>query len=323
MYLTTLPVDTAIGHILRHNIADSHGRKALAKGRRLQAADVLILKELGLEQVRIAILEASDVHEDAAAQRLAAAVAGAGLQASDASHSRVNLLAEHDSIVEVHSETLLAINSIEGLTVATRAAHGLVRAGQRVATIKIIPFAVPEADLLQAEDYAKAVGSVVWLRPLQIARVGVLLVGSVAAQPRIERGVLSAISDRVEALGSLVVAVQFVPADETAIAQGISTLAQQELDLLITAGETSIMDRDDVIPVGIRQAGGRIEHYGAPVEPGNLLLLAYRAELPILGAPGCVRSRDVNIVDLLLPRLLAGETIRSRDVIALGHGGLL
>jgi molybdopterin biosynthesis enzyme len=93
------------------------------------------------------------------------------------------------------------------------------------------------------------------------------------------------------------------------------------------AGETSIMDRDDVTPQGIRLAGGRIEHYGAPVEPGNLLLLAYLGDgsgaLPVLGAPGCVRSRDANIVDLLLPRLLAGEQVRRADIVALGHGGLL
>ena len=97
--------------------------------------------------------------------------------------------------------------------------------------------------------------------------------------------------------------------------------------MLIIAGETSIMDRDDVTPQGIRLAGGRIEHYGAPVEPGNLLLLGYLGPpggaVPVLGAPGCVRSRDTNIVDLLLPRLLAGESITRQDIVALGHGGLL
>jgi len=91
----------------------------------------------------------------------------------------------------------------------------------------------------------------------------------------------------------------------------------------IIAGETSIMDRDDVTPQALRLAGGRVEHYGAPVEPGNLLLLGYLDELPVLGAPGCVRSRDVNIVDLLLPRLLAGERVTRRDIVELGHGGLL
>jgi molybdopterin biosynthesis enzyme len=120
--------------------------------------------------------------------------------------------------------------------------------------------------------------------------------------------------------------VRYVPPDEPAIAAAIAEL-RPNAGLIIVAGETSIMDRDDVTPQGIRLAGGRIEHYGAPVEPGNLLLLAYLGTagqtLPVLGAPGCVRSRDVNIVDLLLPRLLAGEYIAKHDIVALGHGGLL
>jgi molybdopterin biosynthesis enzyme len=155
----------------------------------------------------------------------------------------------------------------------------------------------------------------------------VVLVGSAAARPRIERGVLPAIEARVTELGSHVLGVRYAPSDEVAVADAIGELRRARVSLLIIAGETSVMDRDDVTPQAIRLAGGRIEHYGAPVEPGNLLLLAYiEAEntvLPVLGAPGCVRSRDTNIVDLVLPRLLAGEIVRRRDIVALGHGGLL
>jgi molybdopterin biosynthesis enzyme len=83
------------------------------------------------------------------------------------------------------------------------------------------------------------------------------------------------------------------------------------------------MDVSDVTPAALVQAGAQIEVYGAPVEPGNLLLLAYAGELPIIGAPGCVKSRDTNVVDLILPRLLAGERVRKKDVVALANGGLL
>src|SRR5262249_17327420 len=122
-------------------------------------------------------------------------------------------------------------------------------------------------------------------------------------------------------------AVCYIPPEEPRIAATIAELRQAGAQMLIVAGETSIMDRDDVTPQGIRLAGGRIEHYGAPGEPGNLLLLGYLDDpagaVPVLGAPGCVRSRDTNIVDLLLPRLLAGEQITRLDIITLGHGGLL
>jgi molybdopterin biosynthesis enzyme len=326
MYLATLPIDDATGQILRHNVADASGRKAVPKGRRLTDDDIVRLRELGVEVVRVAVLEPGDVHEDEAARRLAEAVCGTGVSATRAIHSRVNLLADADGVLTVDVAALGAVNDIDGLTVATLPSNRLVRARQRVATIKIIPFAIPAALLAYVEQRAPA-GGIVGLRRLRRARIGVVLVGSLAARERIERGVFPAIEARVSELGSQVLATQYVAAEEEAVAAAIRALAAAGAELLIVAGETSIMDRDDVTPQGIRLAGGRIEHYGAPVEPGNLLLLAYLAhndkQLPILGAPGCVRSRDVNIVDLLLPRLLSGEQVTRRDIVALGHGGLL
>lgn len=326
MYQTTLPPEQAIGHILRHNLAGPEGRKAFSKGHRISNDDLPKLRALGVEQVRVAVLEPDDMHEDAAARRLAAAVCGPGVIAGAPAASRVNLLAAADGVVQVDVERLLRINQIDGLTVATLPSHALVRANKRVATIKIIPFAVPETALAQAEAIGRAGGPVVELLPLRPHQVGVVLVGSQAARERIERGVLPAIADRIANLGSKLGAVRYVAPDEPAIAAAIGEL-RAAAELIIIAGETSIMDRDDVTPQGIQLAGGRIEHYGAPVEPGNLLLLAYLdtpgPPLAVLGAPGCVRSRDTNIVDLLLPRLLAGEQVTRQDIVALGHGGLL
>jgi hypothetical protein len=230
-------------------------------------------------------------------------------------------------VLEVDAAALLAVNEVDGLTVATLPGHTLVRARRRVATIKVIPFAVAEEALAMAEERARAVGPLVALRPLRPMAVGVVLVGSEAARKRIERGVYPAIEGRVSELGSRVTGVRYVPPDEQAVAAALRSLRDGGGELLIVAGETSIMDRDDVTPQGIRLAGGRVEHYGAPVEPGNLLLLAYIEEreafTPVLGAPGCVRSRDTNIVDLLLPRLLTGERVSRRDIVVLGYGGLL
>ncbi|HEU5087816.1 MAG TPA: molybdopterin-binding protein [Roseiflexaceae bacterium] len=323
MQLVTLPLADALRHILRHNIAGLDGRKALSKGTRLNADDISHLRELGYETVSVAVLEAGDVHEDAAAARLADAIDGPNIVASRPSHSRINMLAAVNGVVQVQAEVLLEINSLEGLTVATLPTSTLARARQRIATIKIIPFAVPESVLQQAEAIARQARPVLALRALRSLAVGVILVGSEAAQPRLERTLLPPIQSRVTELGSTIQGVRVVTGDERAISEAIEHFRAAQAGLIIIAGETSIMDRDDVTPRGIRQAGGRIEHYGAPVEPGNLLLMAYLDDLPVLGAPGCVRSRSANIVDLLLPRLLAGERIRARDIIALGHGGLL
>jgi molybdopterin biosynthesis enzyme len=327
MYLTTLSPEHAVGHILRHNLSDAGGRKAFAKGHRIAASDLPRLRALGVEQVRVAVLEPGDIHENEAARRLATAVCGAGVAARPPAASRVNLLAAADGIVRVDVEALLRINEIDGLTVATLPRHTLARARKRVATIKIIPFAVPEQALARAEALGQEArarsGGVVAVEPLLRFDVGVILVGSAAARERIERGVLPAIEARVVELGSAVLALRYVAPDEHAIAAAIAGLRAAGAGLLIVAGETSIMDRDDMTPQAIQLAGGSIEHYGAPVEPGNLLLLAYLDALPVLGAPGCVRSRDTNIVDLLLPRLLAGERVGRRDIVELGHGGLL
>lgn len=326
MYLTTLPIEQAIGHILRHNLSDADGHKTLAKGRRLRDADLPRLRELGLEQVRVAVLEPGDLHEDEAARRLGAAIVGTGVVATSAVHSRVNLLAATDGVVEVDVAALHAINRIDGLTVATLRCHSPATARQRIATIKIIPFAVPEADLEQAEAIAHAASAIIQVRPLQRLAVGVVLIGGSAARERILNGVYPAIEARVVEYGSTVLVPRYVAPDEAQIAEALLGLCADGAGLLICAGETSIMDRDDVTPQAIRLAGGRIEQYGAAVEPGNLLLLAYfdaQPPVPILGAPGCVRSRSTNIVDLLLPRLLSGEIVTREAIIDLGHGGLL
>lgn len=327
MYLTMLSPEAAIGHILRHNIADERGRKALGKGRRLKAEDAALLQRLGIERVPVAVFESGDIHEDEAARRVAEAAAGPGVRATAPAASRVNLLAEALGVVQIDAVGLLRMNTIEGVTIATRASNTLIRPNQRIATIKIIPFAIPEAAFHEVEHIQREHPAIVGLRPLRSLRVAVILVGSAAAQQRIEQGVYPAIEARVAELGSTVQHVAYVHTDEEAVAHAIGEALHAGAELLMIAGETSIMDRDDVTPRAIRLAGGRVEHYGAPVEPGNLLLMAYsqgkNTVVPILGAPGCVRSRDANIVDLLLPRLLAGETITRADIIALGHGGLL
>ena len=329
MRLELLPPELAVGHILCHNLADAQGRKAFAKGRVLRPEDLPRLRELGVAALRVALLAPNDVREDAAAARLAAAVAGPGVSATPAHSGRVNLRAEQAGPLVVDAAALLAINEVDGLTVATLARHQLVRPGRTLATIKVIPFAVPEAELARAEAAGRATGGVLRVRPQLVQRVGVILVSSLAARLRVERGVYPAIEARVVALGGAVAARRMVAPAEAEVAAALGELRALGLELIIVAGETSVVDMDDVTPRGIVLAGGRVEHYGAPVEPGNLLLLAYleglrpNTVLPVLGAPGCVRSRDANIVDLLLPRLMAGEALRRHDIVALGHGGLL
>jgi molybdenum cofactor cytidylyltransferase len=133
--------------------------------------------------------------------------------------------------------------------------------------------------------------------------------------------------DRIETLGSFVTRTDFVALDEepdeAALAEILKGQVAAGIRMILLAGETAIMDEHDIVPRAVERAGGKIESVGAPVDPGNLLMLAYLGDVPVMGAPGCARSRKVNIVDWILPRLLAGDRLTRRDIIALGHGGLL
>lgn len=327
MYLAQLAPEEALGHILVHNLPDARGHKAFAKGHRLVATDLARLRDLDLAQVLVAVLEPGDVPENEAARRLAVAVCAPGVVPSKAAAGRVNLLAEANGVVQIDQEALLRINLLDGLTIATRPAHSQTAMRKRVATVKIIPFAIPDKRLADAERIARAANGVVGVRPLRPLAVGVLLVGSLTARQRIEQGVAPAVAGRISDAGATLLATRYVVPDVEQVAEAVLALRGAGAELLIIAGETSVMDLDDVIPRGVRRADGRIEHYGAPVEPGNLLLLAYlddaAGSMPIIGAPGCVRSRDLNIVDLILPRLLSGEHLGRREIALLGHGGLL
>ncbi len=323
MRLRTVRPSEAVGMLLCHNLSDQAGHKVFRKGYLIRDVDIPRFLELGFNEIYVAELEPGDVHEDEAAARLATAAAGPGVRMTSATTGRVNLLATTRGIVRINSAALHQVNSISGLTIATLHRHTVVSPDAIVATVKVIPFAVPEADLQRVEALCRSSDGVLGVTPLHRAGVGVILTGSEAARNRVFRLFEPPIRARIEGLGSQVLDVAYVPEDPPEIATAITRQIAAGAGLVVLAGETSIMDVDDITPRGIRLAGGEVEHYGAPVEPGNLLLLAYHGRIPILGAPGCVRSRETNVVDLLLPRLMAGERVGSADIIALGEGGLM
>lgn len=313
-------VADAVGKILAHNHTSADGRRAFRKGMTVRVEDVAALRELAGDTVYVAELEPGDVHEDEAGRRLAQAVAREGVRLGPAAGGRVNLLALERGLVNLDVTRLYQVNQLEGLTIATLVNHSIVKPKTIVATIKVIPYAVPEQRLRQAE--LRGWGAV-GVRPLPARRVGVILTSSENARSKVVETLEPPIRARVEDLGSEVVAVLPVPHTEQAVAEAVRDLTSQGIEAIIIGGETSIMDANDITPSGVRQAGGVIEGYGAPAEPGNLLLLAYLDQRPILGAPGCVRSRHTNVVDLVLPRLLAGEHLTRDDLAGLGHGALL
>jgi hypothetical protein len=323
MRLENIPLDQAIGAILVHNIVGADGHKAFAKGRALSAEDIGKLRALGRQTVYAAILEPGDVREDDAAARLARAVAGDGIELSKPSGGRVNFYATQRGFLRVNRDALRRINELNGVTLATIPRYSRLAPRQMIATLKTIGLALPEKTLRQAEEIAREMGAALGIATISHSRVAIILTGSANGRAKTQQTFAPPIRARVEELGAQVVSEDYVGEDEAAIANAIDAAVRGGAQLILLAGETSVMDEEDITPRGITRAGGAIELYGAPVEPGNLLLLAYRGAVPIVGAPGCIKSRATNVVDLILPRLLIGERVTRADVNAMAEGGLL
>ena len=328
MKFAPVPLDRAEGKILGHNIAGPDGQRLLRKGKALTSADIAALREMGHRSVYAAELEPGDVGEDDAARAVAAQVMGHGLLPSFAGGGRMNLIAAQLGVARVDAERLNRINEIEGLTIATVANHAAVNAKQIVATIKIIPFAVPASAIETARRIcSESDRPIIRLDALPARRVVLILSGMPSVRDRVVGDFEPALRARIEALGSHLAAVDYVPLEsedsERDLSQALVRHAESGAQLIVLAGETAIMDRHDIVPRAIERVHGEVTCFGAPVDPGNLLMVAYLGELPILGAPGCARSRKINVVDWVLPRLLAGDRLTRRDITSLGVGGLL
>ncbi|HEU4576796.1 MAG TPA: hypothetical protein VFS67_00980 [Polyangiaceae bacterium] len=324
MKFVRVPLSRAQGQILGHNVS-REGRRVLKKGRRLGEAELAEIRAAGLDSVYVAELEASDVAEDAAAQRIGTVLAArAGLRLVPAHGGRASLAAPARGVLSIRGERLLELNLIAGVTLATPANHALLGEGDCAGTLKIIPFALSAGALAAA--LALSEQGVLEFRALQPRRVAILVSGAAGRRERLLEGFRRPLELRLAELGSAEVSVDYVPFDrepERQMAAALERQASAGSELVIVVGETATMDADDLIPQAIRRAGGQVSVVGAPVFPGNLLLLGYREQMAILGAPGCARSRAPNVIDLLLPRLLSGERPGPREIAELGLGGLL
>ncbi|MGF7177154.1 NTP transferase domain-containing protein [Azospirillum doebereinerae] len=319
MQFGPVTLDDAEGAILAHSLR--LGSVSFKKGRRLSAADVAALRDLGVASVVAATLGPDDLGEDEAASRVAAAVAGPNVTVAAAFTGRVNLFAAARGLLCLDPSRVDAINLLdESVTIATLPDFTPVEPGQMLATVKIIPFAAPTACVAQAERVAAGTP------PLRVAPFRPLSVGLIQTRlPGVKDSVLdktvAVTRDRVEALGGTLIAETRCDHDEAALTAGIRSLPPA--DLLLIAGASAITDRRDVLPAAIERAGGVVEHFGMPVDPGNLLLLARIGATPVLGLPGCARSPKLNGFDWVLQRIAAGVPPTKADVMRMGVGGLL
>jgi molybdenum cofactor cytidylyltransferase len=315
-----VPVEEAVGALAAHSV--KAGEASVKKGTLVSGEDAARLKAAGIDSIVAVRLEPGDVDENAAAARLAGAIAGPDVRLDRPFTGRCNLFAETPGVLVVDKNTIDRINEVdEAITVATLPAFKPVVAGEMIGTVKIIPYAVPAARLDAA--MAAAPGGALRVSPYALSRVGVVSTLLPGLKPTVVGKTLDVLAARLAPAGARIVADRRVPHDAEALTDDLRRLAAEEAELIIVFGASAVADRRDVIPSAIEAAGGRIEHFGMPVDPGNLLLIGTLAGKPIIGAPGCARSPKENGFDWVLHRLLAGLPVTRRDIAGLGVGGLL
>ncbi len=320
MKFGSAPVRDAKGAIVAHAVRLDG--LSLKKGHVIDAADQAALSRAGVESVIAARLEPGDVGEDEAATSLAEHLSGAHLRRERAFTGRVNLFATVNGLLEVDAAASGRVNQVdEAITVATLAAYRPVIAGDMAATVKISPFAAPGAALAAARESAGSRGAIriAPYRPLRIGVVSTLLPG---LKPSVVVKTLRVLEHRLGPSGASIAEELRVAHEATALAEAIGRLARN-CEAVVIFGASAITDRRDVIPSALEASGGRIEHFGMPVDPGNLLLLGKLGRVPVIGAPGCARSPKENGFDWVLGRILADIPITRIEIQAMGVGGLL
>ena len=316
-----VPLNEALNAISAHSLR--LGERVIKKGARLTLDDLAAIQADGRTEVIVALNDAGDMGEDEAAERLSVALSGGHVRRDVANTGRSNLFADTAGVLRVNIDAINRLNGVdEAVTFATLPDYRAVERGEMIGTVKIIPFAVPETVIDQALAVAGDV-PLIEVKPfhkLKVAAISTLLPG---LKPSVVNKTLAVLEGRLAPAASTVDFDLRVPHDAQDVAQSIKAAIADGADLVVVFGASAITDRRDVIPAAIELACGRIEHFGMPVDPGNLMLVGEVEGRTVLGAPGCARSPKENGFDWVLQRIMAGIPVKRADLTGLGVGGLL
>jgi molybdenum cofactor cytidylyltransferase len=322
MRFGAVSIKEALGATAVHSIRQ--GDLVLKKGTLIGPKEVEALTRAGVKEIVVARVETGDVSEDQAAADIAAAVAGPGIRLDRAFTGRCNLFAESAGVLVVDKEAIDGLNRIdEAVTLATLPAYKPVVEGEMIATVKIIPFAVAARARDAAVAAAQEAKPVIRIAPYKVRKIGVVSTLLPGLSPKVIDKTLKITATRIAPAGATIIAEKRVPHEQAALAKAIDELLGAGAELVIVFGASAIADRRDVIPAAVEAVGGAIEHFGMPVDPGNLLLIGRLRGQAVLGAPGCARSPKENGFDWVLMRLLAGLPVSRADITGMGVGGLL
>lgn len=322
MRAQTVQVKASTGRILCCTIFRPGGKKLLAKGHILNDEDIRVLETEGMEEVWVTQLDEGEIGEDEAVLEIATRIGCGALELRPAAGGRANLFATADCCLLVDDELLKQINCTASVVIATGSNFSFVPAGQRVATIKSTPFAVSGSEVEAVCSILAERGPIMQARPVEDPQVAVLYTDPVQGE-RARQLFENIMRTRLESMGVQQNYVLSALEDENAICRALQHLLRAKPAVILVASTTAPQGPEDVVGRAMLRLGTHIERFLAPVEPGSLLLLGYKDEIPILSAPGCYRSTKKNVLDILLPPLLARYRISGWEIASLGHGGLL
>ncbi len=322
MRALTLDIQASAGRILCCTIFRQGGRKLLAKGHILNDEDIRLLQTEGMNQVWVTELEDGEIGEDQAVMDVAQAMCCGSVEIRLAAGGRANLVATANCCALVDDDLLRQINCTSSIAIATVSNYRYVKAGERMATIKSAPFAVAGAQLETVLSILQERGAILQSRPIVDPGVAVLytdLVHGDRARTLFE----GVVRTRLERFGANVRYALSAVEEEEQVTRALQHLLRTKPSVILVASTTAPAGPEDVIGRALLRLGARIERFLAPVEPGNLMMLCYKDDVPIISAPCCFRSAKPNVLDFVLPPILAKYQITGWEIACLGHGGLL
>jgi len=312
----------ARGGILAHSLKTAD--RVLRKGALVDATAEALLRDAGYEEVTVARLEPGDVPEGEAASYLGELLLTPGLRRSSDIHGRVNLFATTAGLLRLDVETIERLNLVdEAVTLATLADRSVVAAGDMVATMKIIPFAVSGTTMAVAEALIRQGAPAVAMKPFRALRVGLILTQLPQLKDAAIAHTIAATEGRIVGHGGTLLAPVVTPHEVAPLTAAIREMLTRDPGMILISGASAVTDRLDVAPQAIVGAGGEIRHFGMPVDPGNLICFGEIGRLPAIILPGCARSPKLNGIDWVLDRIFAGESVGRAEVARMGVGGLL
>ena len=324
--IKTIDLKDAVGTKLAHDITEIRPGEfkgaAFHKGHTVCNEDLCHLQKLGKNHLYLIDLEADEIHENEAAAIMAKALAGRGVVwKNEPREGKIGLKADTDGLLAVNVAALAAFNMIDEVMCATMHNHTRVKAGELVAATRAIPLVMKRAPIERAAAIAAQNGGVISVHPLRQGKAGLIITGDEVCHGLIQDRFAPILNRKLIDLGCEVDRVSFAPDDAEIIRRAICSHIEHGCDLVLLSGGMSV-DPDDVTRKGIRLAGADEVHYGAAALPGAMFLVAYIGQVPLIGVPACGLHHRTTVLDLVLPRILAGEKIGKKELAFLGHGGL-